>query len=166
MDSAMQLPEITYSDERQPVILDAAWELFLKAPIETVWQKMVLEVDGWWAHCYKEGSTVLIEPWPGGRFWERFADGVNGGLYASVVYCEPPYILKTVGQMAMPGIGMSSGVWRLAEQDGGTLLKATGQMIGVLDAELLKSRKGGSQSLLEALIKWVDHGERVERDKQ
>lgn len=165
MDSAIQLPEISYSDERQPVILDAAWELFLSAPVETVWQKMVLEVDGWWAHCYKPGSTVLIEPFPGGRFWERFADGVNGGLYATVVYCEPPYIIKTVGQMAMPGIGMSSGVWRLAEQDGGTLLKATGQMIGILDVALMKERKGGSQSLLEALIKWVDHGEHVVREK-
>lgn len=163
MEGARELAEITYGDERQPAILDAAWELFLAAPIETVWQRMVLEVDGWWAHCYKPGSTVLIEPWPGGRFWERFADGVNGGVYANVVYCEPPYVLKCSGNWAMPGIGMSSAVWRLAEQDGGTLLKSTGQMLGILDVALMKERKGGSASLIAALERWVSHGERVVR---
>jgi hypothetical protein len=145
------------------VVLDAAWELFLQAPVETVWQKLVLEVDGWWAHCYKPGSTVLIEPFPGGRFWERFPDGVNGGVYAHVVYCEPPYVLKCVGQWAMPGIGMSSGVWRLAAEDGGTLLKSTGQMLGLLDVNLLRERKGGSAGLIAALEKWVQRGERVVR---
>jgi hypothetical protein len=164
MDSAVQLPEVSYGPERQPVVLDAAWELRLAAPVPQVWQKLVLEVDGWWAHCYKPGSTVLIEPWPGGRFWERFADGVNGGVYANVVYCEPPFVLKCAGNWAMPGIGMSSGVWRLEQQpDGGTLLKSTGQMLGSLDVELLKERKGGSASLIGALQRWVDHGERVVR---
>ena len=155
--------DIHYSDEKQPSMLDAEWELFLNAPIEKAWQKMVHEVDGWWAHCYKPGSTVLIEAVPGGRFWERFPDGVNGSVYANVVYVEPPYVLKCIGQWAMPGIGLSSGVWRLSEQDGGTLLKATGQMIGILDVSLMKERRGGGQSLITALAKWVNEGERVQR---
>lgn len=155
--------EVNYGDERHPVVLDAAWELFLDAPIATAWQKLVHEVDGWWAHCYQPGSTVLIEPFPGGRFWERFADGVNGGVYANVVYIEPPYVLKCAGSWAMPGVGQSSGVWRLEEQGHGTLLKATGQMLGVIDVALLKERKGGSATLIAALEQWVNHGQRVVR---
>jgi hypothetical protein len=155
--------EVHYGDERQPVILDAAWELFLNAPLEEAWHKLVHEVDGWWAHCYKPGSTVLIEPWPGGRFWERFADGVNGGVYANVVYVEPPYVLKCSGNWAMPGIGQSSGVWRLEAKDGGTLLKCSGQMLGIIDVALMKERKGGSATLIAALEQWVNQGRRVQR---
>lgn len=161
--SALVEHQITYSEDKQPIVLDQAWELFLKAPRELVWDKLVNQVDSWWAHCYKPGSTVLIEAFPGGRFWERFADGVNGGIYANVVYIEPPVVLKCVGQWAMPGVNMSSGVWRLAEQDGGTLLKATGQMTGIIDSALMKERKGGSQSLITALQRWVELDERVVR---
>jgi uncharacterized protein YndB with AHSA1/START domain len=157
-------PEVSYGDATQSVILDVAWEIRLNAPVETVWQKLVHEVDSWWAHCYKPGSTVLIEPIPGGRFWERFADGVSGGVYANVVYVEPPYVLKCMGNWAMPGIGMSSGVWRLSEQEGGTLVKATGQLSGNLDPKLMKERRGGTQSLITALQRWVEHNERVIRD--
>jgi uncharacterized protein YndB with AHSA1/START domain len=154
---------VHYGAQSSSVILDVEWELALAAPVETVWQKLVHEVDAWWAHSYKRGSTVLIEPFPGGRFWERFADGVNGSVYANVVYIDPPHVLKCVGNWAMPGIGMSSGVWRLEARDGGTLLKATGQMQGVLDASLMKERGGGTQTLIAALRAWVEDGARVER---
>jgi uncharacterized protein YndB with AHSA1/START domain len=163
MSDSLQHHEVTYGDDKQPIVLDMAWEIFLKAPREAVWDKLVNQVDGWWAHCYKPGSTVLIEPYPGGRIWERFADGVNGGVYAHVVYIEPPVVLKSVGQWAMPGVNMSSGVWRLTEQDGGTLLKSTGQIMGIVDSALMKERKGGSQSLITALQKWVEQDERVVR---
>jgi hypothetical protein len=123
----------------------------------------VHEVNGWWAHCYKPDSTVLIEAFPGGRFWERFPDGVNGSVYANVVYVDPPHVIKCAGNWAMPGVGQSSGVWRLEAKDGGTLVKSTGQMLGIIDAALMKERKGGSAVLIQALEKWVNHGEQVQR---
>jgi len=160
----MEQYPIQYGSSQQSIVLDMNWELNVSAPINTVWHKLVHEVDSWWAHCYKSGSTVLIEPFPGGRFWERFADGINGGVYANVVYVEPPFVLKCMGNWAMPGIGMSSGVWRLSEQAGGTLIKATGQLCGNIDAELIKERRGGSQSLIAALHRWIENDERVVRD--
>lgn len=163
--SAHQDYVISYSEEKPPVIVDIAWEMLLHVPVETAWRKVILEVNNWWAHSYKEGSTVLIEPFPGGRFWERFADGVNGAVYASVIYCEPPFILKCGGNWAMPGVGMSAGVWRFEPREDGTLLKSTGQMLGLLDVALMKERKGGSQSLMSALQKWVEEDISVERAK-
>ncbi len=156
---------VTYGNELQPSILEVAWELNLNVPIDVAWRKVILEVNNWWSHCYKEGSTVLIEAVPGGRFWERFADGVNGAIYASVVYCEPPFVLKCMGNWAMPGIGQSSGVWRFSEQDGVTHLKSSGQMLGVLDVNLMKERRGGTQSLINSLQRWVERSEPVERSK-
>ena len=156
--------EIQYSNEQQPTLLDVEWEVWLNASVEQTWERMIGDVDGWWAHSYKPGSTVLIEQFPGGRFWERFADGINGSVYANVVYIEPPYLLKCVGSWAMPGIGMSSGRWKLEESNGGTLLKASGQMLGMLDANLMRERKGGSQSLITALQAWVEQSQRVVRE--
>ncbi|MCC7477271.1 hypothetical protein IT575_02335 [bacterium] len=157
---------VSYGEELRPAILDVAWELKLNVPIEVAWRKVILEVNNWWSHCYKDGSVVLMEAFPGGRFWERFADGVNGAIYASVVYCEPPYVLKCMGNWAMPGIGQSSGVWRFSEQDGVTHLKSTGQMLGVLDVNLMKERRGGTQSLISSLARWVEQDEIVERARQ
>jgi hypothetical protein len=155
--------DIRYNNETHATLVDVEWEVWLNASIETTWEKMIGDVDGWWSHCYKQGSTVLIEQFPGGRFWERFSDGVNGSVYANVVYIEPPRLLKCVGSWAMPGVGMSSGRWLLEEQNGGTLVKANGQMIGMLDVMLMKDRKSGSIALINSLQSWVEQGQRVLR---
>jgi hypothetical protein len=153
-----------WGDEKQPRLIGTEYELFLNAPIDLCWQRMVHEVDGWWAHCYKPGSTVIIEPFPGGRWWERFADGVNGSLWGHVVYIEPPRILKVVGQFALPGVSNSAGIWRFEAQEGGTLLKSSGEMFGALDFETMKQRKGGTATLLRALVNFIENGERVSRE--
>lgn len=152
-----------WGDEKQLRLVGTAYELQFNEPPELVWERMIGDVDGWWPHCYKPGSMVLIEQFPGGRWWERFADGVNGSLWGHVVYIEPPRILKVVGQFALPGVANSAGVWRFEPHEGGTLLKSTGEMLGALDIETMKQRKGGTASLLNALVNWVEQGVRVDR---
>jgi uncharacterized protein YndB with AHSA1/START domain len=161
-----ELTQVTYSDEQQPKLVDVEWELFLDAPIARVWEKTVVDFDGWWAHTYKPDSTVHIEAWPGGRIWERFADGVNGSVWANIVYIDPPFILKSVGNWAMPGASYSSGVWRFSEQDGGTLMKSSGQMLGLLDVNLMRERKGGTGTLISALKAWVEEDRRARGGEQ
>lgn len=152
-------------DEQSPVIIKQEWEILLTAPREEVWEKVINHADAWWCHSYKPGSTILIEPWPGGRFWERFADGINGSVFGNIVYIEPPKVLKVVGQFALPGVANSGGVWRLEETEGGTLFKASGEIFGLLDAVTLKDRKGGSIALIESMRKWVELGEKTERNQ-
>jgi hypothetical protein len=144
-------------------ILTRVYEIQLSVPIEIAWQRMVHEVDGWWPHCYKDGSTVLIEAHPGGRWWERFADGVNGSLWGHVYYIDPPTVLKVIGNFALPGVANSAGVWRLEENAEGTLLKVTGEMLGAFDLETLKSRKSGTVDVINSLRSFVNTGVRVER---
>jgi hypothetical protein len=156
---------VNWNESGAAQILSTQYELPLEAPVDIAWQRMVLEVDGWWPHSYKKGSTVLIEPFPGGRWWERFADGINGSLWGHVIYIDPPHVLKVVGQFALPGVSNSSGVWRLeAREDGGTLLKVSGEMLGIFDMETIKSRTGGSASLLRALKGFIETGARIDRD--
>jgi hypothetical protein len=145
-------------EEQSPVIIKQEWEITLAAPPEVVWDKVIQHADSWWCHSYKPGSTILIEAWPGGRFWERFADGVNGSLFGTIVYIEPPKVLKVVGQFALPGVANSAGVWRLEAVDGGTLFKASGEIFGLLDSVTLKDRKSGSIALVEAMRAWVEQG--------
>ena len=144
-------------------ILTRVYEIQLSVPIEIAWQRMVHEVDSWWPHCYKDGSTVLIEAYPGGRWWERFADGVNGSLWGHVVYIDPPTVLKVIGNFALPGVSNSAGVWRMEENADGTLLKVSGEMLGAFDLETLKSRKSGTVEVINSLRSFINTGVRVER---
>jgi hypothetical protein len=155
---------IAWGESGAAQILTRAYEIQLEVPIDLAWQRMVHEVDGWWPHTYKEGSTVLIEAFPGGRWWERFADGVNGSLWGHVVYIEPPRILKVVGQFALPGVSNSAGVWRMEENEQGTLLKVSGEMLGAFDLETLKSRKSGTVEVINSLRDFVNTGVPINRD--
>jgi len=154
---------IQWGTAPQPQIVTRVYEIQLSVPIDIAWQRMVHEVDGWWPHCYKENSTVLIEAFPGGRWWERFADGVNGSLWGHVIYIEPPTVLKVIGNFALPGIGNSAGVWRLEENADGVLLKVTGEMLGAFDVETMQSRKSGTVEVINSLRSFVNTGERVQR---
>jgi hypothetical protein len=149
---------IQWGQAGDPKIITRVYEIQLSVPADVAWQRMVHEVDSWWPHTYKEGSTVLIEAHPGGRWWERFADGVNGSLWGHVVYIEPPTVLKVIGNFALPGIGNSAGVWRFEENAEGTLLKVSGEMLGAFDLETMQSRKSGTVEVINALRSFLNTG--------
>jgi DNA-binding transcriptional ArsR family regulator/uncharacterized protein YndB with AHSA1/START domain len=113
--------------------LDVANEVRIAAPREKVFDA-VLRIGEWWPHRYKDGSTVVLEPEVGGRFYEDWGDG-TGALYGTVAELARPTHIAVSGPMGMGGPVV--GVWAFALSDDGdaTLLKGTHRAFGDIDEE-------------------------------
>ena len=66
----------------------------VECPIHDAFLTFTARIDLWWpiAHRRFPGSVVVLEPWTGGGFFEKTADGQQA-LLGSVVRYEPPHTL-------------------------------------------------------------------------
>ncbi len=112
--------------------LEVEHELAVAAPREKVFDALCRMGD-WWPHTFREGASVHLEPFVGGRFWEEWAEG--GALYATVVDVQRPERLRCTGPMGMGG--PVNGVFgiELEEQPDGTLVRLSHRAFGDIDDE-------------------------------
>jgi hypothetical protein len=158
-------PQVSFGKGNAAVdTVDAS--IWIAASPQVVWDHAVTEFDGWWPHCYKTDSHCTIEQTPGGRIYEQFADGVQGAIYGHVLYIEAPVVLKADGPWGMPGTAVSGGTWRLEPQDGGTLFRIKGEVMGNFDnGRGFDGREEAYAGILKQLKKFVETGERIDRSK-
>ena len=64
---------------------------------------------------------MILEPWPGGR-WFRDLGGNNGHLWGHVQAIKQPTLLEITGPLMMSFAVASNLHYRLTEIDGGTLI--------------------------------------------
>ena len=156
MDNANTEVDFRFKDPQEVQLVSSEYEIFLNAPIEKAWHKIIDGMDNWWPHRFKEGSTVILEAHVTGRWMERFDDKGNGALYGTITYIDPPNAFASVGQWGMFGAISSGGIWKLKEQDGGTILTTRGEIMGHISPEMLEGRKQGTAGLLKTLRSWVE----------
>ena len=156
MDTGKHEIDFNFKDPMEVQLISSEYEIFLRAPIDKAWEKIVEGMDDWWPHRFKEGSRVVLEARVMGRWEERFDDRGNGALYGTITYCDPPNAFGSVGQWGMFGAITSGGIWKLKEQDGGTLLTTRGEMMGHITKDMLEGRKLGTVGLLKTLRHWVE----------
>lgn len=82
-------------------------EVRIDAPPPKVFDTL-LGIGDWWPHRFRDGSSVALEPWVGGRFMEDFGHG-SGALYGTVVLLDRPSTLRVSGPMGMTGA--VAGTW-------------------------------------------------------
>jgi hypothetical protein len=133
-------------------------ETWIAAAPEVVWQKAVIEVNAWWRANLREGSLgVFIEPWVGGRFWQKFdADG-HGVLYGSVSYILPPRAIHFTNAFGMAGVSIWTNTWRFFPQDEGTLFQYTNQIMAELPQRYMSGNyRTATKGLLASLKHYVE----------
>lgn len=114
--------------------LDVANEVTIAAPREKVFDA-VLKIGQWWPHRFKDGSSVVLEPHVGGRFYEDWG-GDSGALYGIVTRLERPSLVVVTGPMGMGGPVV--GVWSFALAEDGadrTVLSGTHRAFGDISDE-------------------------------
>lgn len=156
-------PQVTIAAGEPATVLAVESSIWIDADPQRVWDAAVEELDAWWPHCYKSGSQIVLEPWVGGRVYEKFDESGQGGLYGQVLYIEEPVVIKLDGQWALPGAAVSGGTWRFEAQDGGTLFKTKGEIMGKLDAGNLSGREEGTKGVLRALKSYIEEGTTAKR---
>ncbi len=90
-------------------------EVRIDAPRPRVFDTL-LGIGDWWPHRFRDGSSVALEPWVGGRFMEDFGQG-SGALYGTVVLLDRPSTLRVSGPMGMTGA--VAGTWTVRCADDG-----------------------------------------------
>ncbi|MFQ5967318.1 MAG: SRPBCC domain-containing protein [Acidimicrobiia bacterium] len=157
------LEEVDQEDIHTPVAYETAVEIEIRAPRERVWKALTEEVGAWWSHTYRDDIVgVYLEPWPGGRFYEKFDEDGNGGLYATVTYAEYPSLIRYQGPMGMPGSQLTTGRFELIEQSAETtLMKFTGWVMGDIPDELMEERRRGGSEIYSSLVKYLEEGVKV-----
>lgn len=132
-------------------------EIAINAPRDRVFDALINDVSHWWAYRFHENSTVRLEPWPGGRFYED--SGANdGALWGTVTYVKRPEIIRLHGCLGMldrPVVSVYS--YELVDANGSTVLKLRHRCIGDLDPKWAKAHGDGWGELLGKFLKaWVE----------
>ena len=100
-------------------------------------QAIVEELDAWWLsdfYATANPERTVVEAFPGGRVFERSADG-GGLLWYQIQSIIPNESLHLTGQLAPPFGGPATSLLRLAlEGDGdSTILKVADCLFGNVD---------------------------------
>lgn len=99
-----------------------AGQITVARPREAVWS-VLLAPDGWWSpqHSWFEGSTLSLDPRPGGC-WCEAGPGGAGAMHLIVGFIHPPETLQLLGGLGpLQGLGLD-GVLTLTVKavDGGS----------------------------------------------
>jgi len=135
--------------------------IWIDAPQETVWHKGLHEINSWWrSNLHDTSLGVFIEPWIGGRFWQKYDEDGNGVLYGTVAYINAPKALHLANAFGMAGVSVWTNTWRLFPQDGGTLFLYTNQIMSELPERYMSGRyKALTRELLQSLKEYVEQSQ-------
>lgn len=140
-------------------------EAAIQAPPTRVWTALTEETGRWWLpefYATPRPEHMELEPRPGGRLFERGAEGA-GVLWYVVIEIVPPQVLSLSGDLAPPYGGPARSLLRieLEEFRRGTLLKLTDSLFGVVDETAEQTiREGWTRLFGESLKQFVESAER------
>jgi uncharacterized protein YndB with AHSA1/START domain len=95
---------------------------------------------------------MVIEPWPGGRWFRDLGDG-NGHFWGQVQAIKRPTLLEITGPLFMSLPVVSNVQYRLSEVDGGTLIALRHTAFGLIPDDVREGVSGGWTRLIEAVRK-------------
>jgi len=136
----------------EDLTLDIEQHIEVKAAIGDVFRGVL--------HRFGEGSTrengeslqMILEPWPGGRWFRDRGAGI-GHLWGHVQVIKPPVLLELSGPMFMSYPAVNHLEVRLDEIAGGTKVTLRHRAIGFLDPAHREGVGVGWQNYLDNLRK-------------
>ena len=103
-------------------------EIHVRASIEKTFASLLREMGPGNQSPDGKPLPMTIEPRPGGR-WFRDLGGENGHLWGVVQSIKRPVLLEIWGPLFM-STAATSNLYRLSEEDGGTLITFTHTLVG------------------------------------
>ena len=96
---------------------------------------MTGDISGWWDHhSSAEPTALLIEPRPGGGFWERFGKGDDGVRHAVVIHAERGVRLTMEGPLGLSGFAITMATtYEYSAVDNGTKVTVTANLAGQIE---------------------------------
>jgi len=120
--------------EQEIQTLTISREIEIAAPIEIAFAAMLEEIGPGSEIPGGKPFPMVIEPWPGGRWYRDLGDNA-GHLWGHVQVIKPPTLLELCGPLFMSLPGLNHVQYRLTAEGAGTRLKFTHRALGQLPAE-------------------------------
>lgn len=131
----------------------------IQAPRPRVYEVMINEVDRWWVKPYRmaeDSDALILEPKVGGRLYEPWGEGEEGGLWAIITGLRRNEWIELTGKIGMRG-AVFGIVWiELEERGDSTLVRLYHQAFGDLQPEAEKNYTEGWKFLLGSLKESVE----------
>jgi Activator of Hsp90 ATPase homolog 1-like protein len=140
----MKLEDMTLDIEQRVEVKAAIGDVF-KGLLHRFGEGFTRPNDG-------ESMQLILEPWPGGR-WFRDRGNQIGHLWGHVQVMKPPVLLELSGPMFMSYPAINHLELRLEEMAGGTRVILRHRAIGMLDPEHRQGVSTGWKYNLEILKK-------------
>jgi hypothetical protein len=124
---------------QQPVVhtLDLQKDETIDAPIGIVWESVLDEMGPLSDHPGSGPMPMVLEAFPGGRWYRDLGDGA-GHFWGHVQVIKPPTLLEICGPLFMSYPAVSHVQYRLAAEGKHTRLTLTHKAIGLIDPEHMK----------------------------
>ena len=104
-------------------------EIRVRASLEKTFASLLVQMGRENQTPDGKSLPMVIEPRPGGR-WFRDLGGDNGHLWGFVQSIKRPVLLEIWGPLFMSTAATSNLLYRLTEEDGGTLITFTHTLVG------------------------------------
>ncbi len=144
-------------------IIEGSFTIEQEVPINASREKVfdaLCDVSGWWRHRFEDGrGEMIFEPVVGGRFMQTWGDD-EGALFGHVVYIKRPEIIRMSGQLGTNLPASNLYQYKLEEKDGGTLLKLTHRVAGMINSNYRDNYSSGWGAPWESLTAFVEEGPR------
>ena len=130
--------------------LNIVKERVIEAPIEITFEALLEELGP--ASAAPDGTPfpLVLEAWPGGR-WFRDLGDKTGHFWGHVQVIKPPKLLEICGPMFMSYPAINHLEIKLEQISGGTSLKLRHRAIGMISDEHREGVSNGWKGILEGL---------------
>ncbi|MEP7365854.1 MAG: SRPBCC domain-containing protein [Acidobacteriota bacterium] len=130
--------------------LDIQQHIEVQAPIDKVFQAML--------HRFGEGNTrpdgeslqLLLEAWPGGRWYRDRGNGI-GHLWGHVQVIKPPELIELSGPMFMSYPAINHVEIKLSEASGLVKVTLRHRALGMIADDHRKGVNSGWKHMLDAI---------------
>ncbi|MGZ7098024.1 MAG: SRPBCC family protein [Candidatus Angelobacter sp.] len=124
-------------------------EIHVKASLETTFEAL-LEQIGPENESPEQKMPMILEAWPGGRWYRDLGDD-NGHLWGHVQSIRRPNLLEISGPLFMSYAVANNLQYRLSEEPGGTLIRFHHKAFGVIQDEHRRGVNVGWTSINERI---------------
>jgi len=130
--------------------LDVNQHIEIKAAIGDVFRGVLQRFGEGFATPQGESLQMILEPWPGGRWFRDRGNGI-GHLWGHVQVIKPPVLLELSGPMFMSYPALNHVELKLEEIAGGTRLGLRHRAIGFLEPAHREGVSAGWQHILDSI---------------
>lgn len=135
----------------EDLTLDVTLTIDVKADIGSVFRSVIHRMGEGSTNPQGESMQLLLEQWPGGRWFRDRGNGI-GHLWGHVQVIKPPVLLELSGPMFMSYPALNHIEIKLKQRPGGTHVQFRHRAVGMIDPSHRQGVSMGWKGILDMVV--------------